>query len=323
METAEELRKRLKDARTNDDTERERNSSEHSSITTSSTSSDIERYSPDFTNQNGHSIQSVSGQSNGIVSTVRATRNAERKLANLVRSVAQIDHGERPGSRRSGENNGKDRSDGTNVPTGVSKRSTRQIGNLETDEEIPARSFTESDPQTETNAEKPETKGTEEPRKRGRPAKQRTIPFIQTNAETETKRKIPGWSSGNTLTKQEAKELEEPLIAALTTEFELLDKTLWGYTGDPLQQPIWSDITEKEMESLTHIVLKLGQKSTMVATAARVAVDGSDYVTAAVVIAPRFQSTVNIISKARKEHVQNKAKRSRFSRNRGSDQQTT
>lgn len=106
---------------------------------------------------------------------------------------------------------------------------------------------------------------------------------------------------GNKLTEKEIEELREPLQVALTDEFEMLDKLLWTYEGEQsIQQPIWSDINDPEMEKLVNALLNMGTRSATVATIARSSVDLSDYIIAGTLLAPRLQSTAQVVSRVRK-----------------------
>lgn len=321
-EKSDELRKRLKAEHAASTIEQSNNASNDTrdgdSPTISATSRDIELYAPNVLNTDGHSIQPLSRPGLGAISVGRAVSKSKRKPVDIFRGTAQGDLGDGHTVRRSSQNNGQGGSDGTNLPASPTRNTTRTIGNLETDEPIPSRTFeAESAPETSTSQDT----GTTEPRKRGRPSTRGTVAFVPAPIK---ERKIPKFLTGPTFSKQEAKELQEPLIAALNDELSLVDKALWNLTGDALQQPIWSDISDKEMESLTNILLRLGQKSPAVATATRAAIDGSDYISAGVIIAPRFAKTTQIIRQARTQRkIQNEnlPKQSRIDRLRASRRQ--
>lgn len=184
---------------------------------------------------------------------------------------------------------------------------------------IPQRRFDSgSEAETEVGPTEPDVPR----RKRGRPPKSRAnlfaIPGIpkaedtgpeigqsRRNSIADAGEKIKEFAAkvtpkGNRLSQQEVKALHDPLTSALFDEFDLLDKMLWGYGGDATQQPIWSDITEKEMEAFVSAFLGLGQKSGTVATMARSAVDLSDYVIVGAMMAPRIKATVEIVKQHRK-----------------------
>lgn len=312
METPEDLRQRLRNER-NITISSTTNSDERSgdSGPVSGSSADHERYVPDSIATNERTEPSVSGLHNGVRRTKRTASNTERKLSDLAGSLAQINQRERSKPRRLGKDNSQNWADGTNVPTGSHSSSTsttvRAIGNLITDEPIPERFFEpENERARETEATKPETKTNAPAAKRSKPAKPGNSGIIrELPPELESlpaKRKF--FSSSATLSKQEAKDLQEPLRAALTDELEILDKMIWKLVGDELEQPIWSDISDKEMSTLTDMLLKLGQKSPTVATVSRVAVDGSDYIIAGTVVLPRMKQTVDVIRQARKKQKQ-------------------
>lgn len=325
-ETSDELRKRLKAEYATERTEPNISSDDTGngdSPAVSATSRDIEQYAPNFTNTDGHSIQPVSRPGLGAISVGRAVSKSKRKPVNLFGGTSQGDLGDRHTARRFSENNGAGRPDGTNIPASDNIRSTRSIGGLTTDEPIPIRLFeTESTDQIS----KVEDTGTSEPRKRGRPSTKGTFVPVNKPEIVKKERKIPAFLTGPTFSKQEAISLQEPLITALHDELALADKALWNITGDVLQQPIWSDISDKEMESLTNILLKLGQKSPAIATATRAAIDGSDYITAGVILAPRIGKTAQIVKQARlqrKVNSENSPKQSKISSIRNRRRQAT
>lgn len=330
MDKVQELREQLKNERIS----RQNNgSSEHDSGTQlsvdsdapriSSTSTVVEQYSPIERGADQRSGEPATGHIHGIVGALRAIGDTQGKSRNGNRSRTQGNLRTGSTGGRLGESNSQDQPDGDNLsasPTGRGSRKTRQVGNLETDEPIPPRTFKDED-ETATNPQAAAFPGigtAPSGRKRGRPGKQEAkvptpTPIRQRIAEPAQSGKgpkIPGFLQGSVLSKQEAVDLEEPLLNALTREFDLLDQALWNYAKNTprgqLQQPIWSDIKEEEMKSLSNILLRLGQKSPTAATVTRVAVDGSDYVTAGMLIAPRFKATVDIIKETRVQRQQEK-----------------
>lgn len=274
------------------------------SPTTSSTSNDIEQYVGDIINQDGHSIQPVSRPGAGAISVVRAIANTKRKSGNKSTGTSQSDIRSGSEHRRSSEDNGQSGRDGTDVQTSSSSGKQREVGNLVAYDEIPPAHFIPENTGTTSGGN---SQTTQTPRKRGRPPKFSIVRNTEPQATIETKRS-KFFSGGATLSKTEASELQESLIEALTDEFEIIDTMLWNYVDDPLKQPIWSDISEKEMLSLSKMILKLGQKSPTIATVARGAVDAKDYVTVATMLIPRVQTTVQKIRAVRKEKKQNAPK---------------
>lgn len=331
IETADELRLRLKNernARTSEPSD-QRSSDLINSITTSSSSRDTIEYSPDFGSEDQRDQRPVQGLHNGIRGTKRTTGNTERKLNLLSGSLAQVNQRKRSADRRPSEDHSQDRSNGTDVsasPPGRSTGSTRTVGNLEALEAIPPRTFNS---ETASDVKEPETSRVTSGRKRGRPPKSRVsspqpLEVIEEQKPSIIERGANFLKAGNVLSEREAKALKDPLVAALQDELSMIDKLIWSYTEDPLQQPIWSDLTEKDLDGLTNLLLKMGQRVPVVASAARVAVDGSDYVTTAMLLAPRFQSTVSVVREARKkkaQNAQNQPKQSTISRLRRNRQQ--
>lgn len=117
---------------------------------------------------------------------------------------------------------------------------------------------------------------------------------------------------GNKLTAKEIDELREPLQQALSDEFGMIDQLLWKYEGEEsLQQPIWSDINDPEMEKLVNAILNMGTRSATVATIARASVDMSDYIIAGTLLAPRLQATASLVGEVRRKKSANKVARTR------------
>lgn len=311
MDKIDELRKKLKDDREQRGTDDigGDGTGNGDSTAPSTASRDIKQYAPNIPDTDGHSIQPVSGPGAGIVRVIRAVSDTKGKFADLPGSPTPGNSRDGHTTRRSRKHNGESGPDGTNLSASPERQVKRTVGSLETDEPIPARTFaTEEEDKPRalypiaTPKTEPTTGTTSEPRKRGRPATKGTLNLVaapEIAREVKAERKTPKFLTGPTFSKQEAKELQEPLIAALNDEFLLADKALWKLVNDPLEQPVWSDISEKEMESLTNIVLRLGQRNPLVASVARTAIDGSDYITAGVVLAPRFVQTAKIIKTAR------------------------
>lgn len=311
-ETPDELRLRLKNERAAQRAEATRSefAAGSDTLTTSSSSRDTIEYSPDFGGQDQRDERLVPGLHNGVRGTKRTTGDTQRKLDLLAGGIAQINQRKRPANRRSGEDHSQDRPDGTDVPasvTGRSSRSTRSVGNLETTEPIPPRNF---DLEREAAVEDAKVEGTPPARKRGRPPKRRDPQLIEEVHSSPPIEEGPNFiqrfiKGGKTLSEREARELKPSLTSALQDEFLLLDKMLWSMSGDPLQQPIWSDTSDKEIEAFTSSFLKLGQKSPAVASVARIAVDASDYTVAAAMIGPRFLKTVDVVKQVRKQNQRN------------------
>lgn len=269
-------------------------------------------------------IQSISGSNSRARSNVGTVPGPKGKSIGGTGSSTQNDRrvGSQPG--RPSENNSTYRTDGTDLRTrpGTSQSGlafsenepTLRLVRTPGDESyIPPRRF---DTGTEETTPQPVTEPVVQRRKRGRPPKQRVggnIPVGQISfAPNQTEgTPLSGIGerakefvahitpTGQRLSKEEVKSLHDPLVSALTDEFEMLDKLLWGYGGDTTQQPIWSDISDNEMEAFVSAFLGLGQKSGTVATMARSAVDISDYVVVGAMLAPRVKKTVSIMRQHR------------------------
>jgi len=102
----------------------------------------------------------------------------------------------------------------------------------------------------------------------------------------------PAFFKGGVLSKQEADELYEPLVAALSDGFGYLDKLIWMECPQLDERPIWSNTTTREDQAIAKILLKRGQKSAAAAAAVRTMVDSADYVMVGMLIAPRVRETV-------------------------------
>lgn len=317
----DELRKQLKDARQREaeppgDTDRPTFSD---APRTDSPSHVVEQYAAVERGPDQRGSEPAVRRLHGDKGAVRATGNTQRKSGNRAGSGAPDSIGAGPQSGRLSQDNGSHWTDGTDISAGAPS-GKRRVGNLETTDPIPPRTFDENGENIRAEATVNfENKGTRTKRPaepvassnpRGRPRKQESSPFIPPVAGPVKPERKP-FLQGNTLSKSEAESLQEPLVNALLREFELLDKALWKFAeGIPqgqLEQPIWSNITDAEMESLTNIMLKLGQKSPAMAMATRAAVDGSDYVNAALLVGPRFMSTANLFKAVRQQARLDKA----------------
>lgn len=121
----------------------------------------------------------------------------------------------------------------------------------------------------------------------GRPPK-----IIATVADVE--KKITGvvantfsGSGKKVLTKQEATALEDPLRAVIPDMTGYLDELLWWQIKDTTHAPIWSDLDSDEIEIITRLLLKQGQKNPVVAEGVRTMVDAADWIAAGMIVIPR------------------------------------
>lgn len=97
---------------------------------------------------------------------------------------------------------------------------------------------------------------------------------------------------GGVLSQQEAEELYEPLVVALSDSFGYLDKALWSQCPQLDERPIWSNTTDKEDAAIAKLMLKQGQKSPAAAAAVRTLVDSADYIMVGMAVLPRIGETV-------------------------------
>lgn len=325
------------------------NQSDRATEPTSNTGTSSSNYPAQSAERLVHGQDQRSIQRGGTASKPQGT------ILSSLRSLAQDHQRERPEPRRSGEDNPTYRSDGIDVSHGSTgpTRSPKRIGNLERNEKeepnfVPPRFFRETDTSSRQQERQephsiptpttpqPTNNGTPQPRKRGRPshkelaerAKQQQasnpqiLSFPQGQAtEPENnlnlKEKISSFipHGGSKLTAREADAMRDPLYAALEDEFEMLDKLLLGYAGEPSLEeggrPIWSDASEKEMNAFVKSFLSLGQKNAFVAGAARTAVDAGDFIIGVTFMAPRLTKTGQIIRQAREHRAQNRPQRQR------------
>lgn len=116
--------------------------------------------------------------------------------------------------------------------------------------------------------------------------------------------KVPFFGKGNTLNKAEIEEYSESLPSALEDIFQATDDWLWkrqiAAGKDSDEQPVWTNLDDKEMSRLTKVFLKWGQKSGMGAGAVRGIVESSDYIAVGSMLAPRFMQTVDIYRETRR-----------------------
>jgi len=97
------------------------------------------------------------------------------------------------------------------------------------------------------------------------------------------------------LSKEEAEELYEPLVAALGDMFGYADKGLWGLCPQLDERPIWSNTTPREDQALAKMLLKRGQKSPAAALIVRETVNSADYVLVGMMIGPRAIETLQAL----------------------------
>lgn len=203
----------------------------------------------------------------------------------------------------------EDRSSRTSDTKAV-RGTTRRAGKLEADDPIPIRPkekrSTKSTGTRSTTAKTESTASGQEKEsksvQRGKAVSKVGSTAIQGEGEEQkAKFSLPKFKEGSTLTIAEAKALEEPLLSALESDFYYLDQYIWYRTQDPTQAPIWSDMDNEDLQVLTGILLKRGQKSAATAATVRAIVNGSTYVDVAMLMGPRFVRTVQVLKAAPKK----------------------
>jgi hypothetical protein len=120
---------------------------------------------------------------------------------------------------------------------------------------------------------------------------------------------FPWFKQGQRLSQAEARELEEPLKAALLDDCQYADQYIWWRCQDATQSPIWSDIADEEVAVLARLLLKRGQRDAATATMVRAVVNGSDYITALMILIPRTIKTIDAMKRAPKRERPKFAKR--------------
>lgn len=329
-----ELREKIKNARQSKSSRfnTEPGNDAHGTLSTSDTSATAERYVPEFPTENGSGVQLASGQDQRTSSPSESTDRVTRRNDDQPGSTSQINIGVRQSARRLGGDNGQSGSDGADISAGVTSRK-RRVGNLETTDIIPKRHFKEEVEikRDSTIGTGQDTSGVEEPRKRGRPSEPKdvtagskrkgkslfNIPKLTPIKEDDEKERSSPASKPQskiltggtkTLSKQEVDVLEEPLTAAIQREFETLDRLLLGMTKDvnPLEQPIWGDMSDDSVSVLARGLLNSGQSSPTAATIARTMINMDSYIMTGLLIAPRFQKSVMLIQQQQAYNKQKK-----------------
>ena len=117
----------------------------------------------------------------------------------------------------------------------------------------------------------------------------------RTEDHTKAKRRFTFGKEGRVLSQKEVTDLTEPLIAALLSDFEYLDKGIWLYSMSQDEQPIWSDMAREEVEVLASIMMKRGQHSPEAAAAVRAIVDSDVYIQVGMITIPRVIKTYKAI----------------------------
>lgn len=337
MDKVEELRKQLRDERNGNDKSTSGDSSQQlADEHTGGTGTDTIGHAANESTENGSSLQHLQRQGNRSSSTDIGIIGVEGRNNDKPGSPTPINFGKRSANRRPSENRRQSWTNGANIPTGTSSEpepEQRRLGNLTTDDYIPPRTFSaKEDIATTTEAltqrtpatEVTSPQGTQTPRKRGRPPKQRDSELNEKAGPglseierqkydkehpKEVREKVkPSWFlQGPTLSVAEMQELEEPLKQAIEDGCGYIDKYLWAKSGDTFQQPIWSDLTPEEITVLTRLLLKQGKRSPAAAQVTRAIVSGNDYVTAITVLMPRLMRTYGIVgpkSRKRKKDAQ-------------------
>lgn len=112
------------------------------------------------------------------------------------------------------------------------------------------------------------------------------------------------FKGGSILSKREAEERAESFVSALENDFQALDQYLWYRQKtvgiETNNQPIWSDLDSEEIEKISGIMLRWGQRNAAAAAAVRGVSESGDYIAVASIFVPRVRNTVDIVRKTRK-----------------------
>lgn len=98
------------------------------------------------------------------------------------------------------------------------------------------------------------------------------------------------------MTFKEAKDLSEPLSAALADYFKYADDFLWEIDKSQAERPIWTAIDSEDREKLCSILLKWAQKSEIVSTAVQAFVDSHDGLVLFAILGPPAYETAKILA---------------------------
>lgn len=307
---ATELRDKLRGKRTGSDTT-ERSNNEASG----SASNDPGNNPGNVAAKVGHGLQLVSGSGSTTGKRDGQPDNNAEQSGSSLRGTAPGYYGVGQTTGRSGENNGQSRSDGSKLQTSpattarTGRAGRTRLGNLETDEEIPTRTFTETESSTarvSANDGGKAVKGSVKSDTKSKKSIKEIIvdPIPKETREGVVKAVISGTSTllkeGKTLSLTESKTLQEPLKDALLDYATYADQALWKRQGNTNNVPIWSDMDEDEIGLLVDFMLKSGQRSPITARLVRNAVNTHDYVALYMMLAPRTVRTANIIRETTK-----------------------
>jgi hypothetical protein len=296
----------------------------------SKASTDSGRYSPGAIREARSSLQEHGRTSEGSEGNVIGIEDSNQRNDNRQRGSTSEHIRSRRDSRRLSESN----SGITDIGRGRGSGTKRADGRLETDDPIPERAPEPETPDFEfpggPSLAKAQRTFYKEDYKRSRgkyllssdtnqkitPAEYKALASRKQTqqdaakaAQNETVKpssghKLSFMKNGRTLTIKEAEELTEPLIAALLSDFEYLDKGIWLYSMSQDQRPIWSDMAREEVEVLASIMLKRGQRSPEAASAVRAIVDSDIYIQVGAITIPRAIKTYQAIKGSPRPMIQ-------------------
>lgn len=220
------------------------------------------------------------------------TRNPERVTGSSTKSdrtKSGISNGidKKPGRERSSTRRSSEDHSSTLETSAILGNTGRRVGRFIRDDEIPTR---KNKPVASKPAKEDKTKAAEH-LQAGEAIRQAR------EGISKAKKLIP---SGQRLSAVEANSIHDEYCYTLASNFQFLDELLWYYTSDTSHEPIWSSISDEEIQMLARPIIKTGQKSALVAGIVRAQLESSTYIDVGRIALPRFVRTVQKIKQAPK-----------------------
>jgi hypothetical protein len=295
---------------------------------TNKTSSDTGRRgeSHDGAPRNGLSI--IGGRDKRVTANNDRAEGSERVDSPNERGAIKEPVGKRSTTGRSGESD----SGSTDSSAGG-----RAAGRLITDDPIPARKIEDDTPEFTFGADVSLSKNAQtykEDYRRSSRAGQKVYALIAdpdqfvspdqfknlpSRADLSTKDspvqpkppKHQWFKEGKVLSLKEAEELYEPLIAALQSGFEYMDKGIWLYAMSADEDPIWSDMADEEVAVLAQILIKRGQRNAETAAVVRTLVDSDIWIQVGAITVPRAVKTYKLLKGSPRPELRRKQQEAR------------
>lgn len=222
----------------------------------------------------------------------RASSEGDGAKSDLSNSINEKSGTIRSESRR----HGKIDSSTDEIATVLRATSRRSIGRLTRDDDIPTRAKRKTAKTIEKQQSVSESTTTKEEASKSIQTGETYRQIRKRFAEAKRAFK----QEGTKLSASEATSIEEEFRYALANNCQLLDEVIWYYTGDTSHEPIWSSISDEELDILCRPILKTGQKSAWVAGLVRANINSSMYIDMGRITLPRIMRTVQKIKTAPK-----------------------